>query len=85
MIVRHLATRQPRGRGFAWGRRLSMDGSLLTINLFRRDMRGALHQKSLQYVSTVATRKTIADDLRRARAALADRVLRIDLELLEAA
>ena len=64
---------------------IGMDGALLIYNLFRRDLRGALHQKTLQYQATVASRKTIADDLWRARKELRDRVDEIDLAVLEAA
>lgn len=60
MIVRHLVDRRPRGRAIAWSRKLTMDGALLAYHLFRRDMRGALHQKTLQYASQVATRELIA-------------------------
>lgn len=85
MTIRHLTPRQPKRRGFAWGRVIGMDGALLTYNLFRRDLRGALHQKTLQYQATVASRKTIAADLKRARKELRDRVDEVDLAVLEAA
>ena len=85
MTIRHLTPRRPHGRGFSWGRVIGMDGALLTYNLFRRDMRGALHQKTLQYQAAVASRKTIAEDLRRARKQLRDKVDEIDLVFLEAA
>lgn len=82
MIVRHLVDRRPRGRAIAWGRKLTMDGALLAYHLFRRDMRNAVHQATLQYASQVAARQMIAGDLRLARRKLRDQV---DLALMEAA
>lgn len=80
--MKHFTDRKPRGRKVAWSRTVSHNGGLLTYRLFRRDHTGRLHPKGLQYMPC-ATRKMIADDLRRAWKMLRDRVDEIDLAALE--
>jgi hypothetical protein len=85
MITRHIANRKPKGRHFAWSRKVEMDGALITYRLWRRDHLRKLHQVGRQYDSAIAPRRMIACDLRISRKLLRDRVDEIDLAAMEIA
>ncbi len=82
MITRHISDRRPAGRNTAWTRKVEMDGSLVTYRLFRRDMRGKLHQSMLQYLTKNAKRSMIASDLRRVKKLLRGKIDEIDIAVL---
>lgn len=74
---RHLARRPPqRNGGFSWGRVPRQAG--VSYRLFRRDHSGALHVSLLEF-DAATPRRSIANDLRRARHKLRDKVDEIDL------
>ncbi|MCI2243838.1 hypothetical protein L3067_04345 [Xanthomonas sp. PPL568] len=77
-MIRPFTRRAPRRNGgFSWGRVLPSEQTV-TYRLFRRDMTGALHCL-MRTFHVAAPRRDIANDLRRARHKLRDRVDEIDL------
>ncbi|MGV1119197.1 hypothetical protein [Xanthomonas translucens] len=75
---RHLSRRTPQSNGgFSWGR-LQPGEHTVTYRLFRRDLTGELHC-SLHTFHIATPRRSIANDLRRARHKLRDKVDEIDL------
>lgn len=80
------AQKQPAKRsGLTWSRTVTMDGSLLTYRLFRKDRRNKLYQMTLQFQPKFASRDLISGDLRRCRRVLRDRADEVDLVAMEAA
>ncbi|KMM77046.1 hypothetical protein ACP93_02455 [Xanthomonas sp. NCPPB 1128] len=77
-MIRPFTRRAPRRNGgFSWGRVLPSEQTV-TYRLFRRDLTGALHC-SMHTFHAATPRRAIANDLRRARHKLRDRVDEIDL------
>lgn len=77
-MIRPFTRRAPqRNGGFSWGRVLP-DDNTVTYRLFRRDHSGALHVSQLTF-DVLVSRRAIANDLRRARYKLRDKVDEIDL------
>ncbi|QNH21201.1 hypothetical protein HEP73_02113 [Xanthomonas sp. GW] len=77
-MTRHLSRRKPqRNGGFSWGRVLLSD-TTVTYRLFRRDHSGHCHFWPLEF-DAATPRRLIANELRRARHKLRDKVDEIDL------
>ncbi|AVY67203.1 hypothetical protein [Xanthomonas translucens] len=80
-MTRHLTRRTPqRSGGFSWGRVLLSD-TTVTYRLFRRDHSGHCHFWQLTFDAAIL-RRSIANDLRRARHKLRDKVDEIDLDAM---
>jgi hypothetical protein len=78
-MSRHLARRRPqRNGGFSWGRVLADNDAGVIYRLFRRDHAGHCHFWPLEF-DAATPRRSIANDLRRARHKLRDKVDEIDL------
>jgi hypothetical protein len=81
-MSRPLTRKSPtKSEGFSWGRFPMGDTGVVSYRLFRRDHRGSLHMRRLDFNRT-HTRADIARALKRARKALRDKVDEIDLEAM---